>query len=287
MNPILKWGGVALGALVAIGLVATGYDYVASEAVIGRTYPPRAATFHAVADARSIARGAHLAIVTGCVDCHGPRLTGKRFSDVPDSEIWSRNLRLLARSFSDADFERAIRQGIRPDRQSVVIMPSNAYATMTDRDLNDIVAYLRSLKPEGSPTPEPRYGLVLRGILVAGKLKTTLDYARGDTPSLDLGPRYTRGRQLAAIACAECHNTNLGGARPDSFFKTPDLSLVAAYERADFVKFMRTGKAAGGRELATMSGVARIRFVHFSDDEISALYDYLVARGQKLADTPS
>ena len=49
---------------------------------------------------------------------------------------------------------------------------------------------------------------------------------------------------------------------------------------------MRTGKAAGGRELKFMSPTARTRFAHFSDDEIAALYDYLAARGEKLSQSP-
>jgi hypothetical protein len=48
---------------------------------------------------------------------------------------------------------------------------------------------------------------------------------------------------------------------------------VVSYERADFVKLMRTGKAAGNRELPLMSATARARFRHFSDDELNAVYD--------------
>jgi mono/diheme cytochrome c family protein len=146
MHPVLKWSGAVAGVLLALALVGAGIVYVASEAVIARTYTPGAAAFTARADAGAVARGAHLAVVAGCTDCHGSDLTGKRFDDVPSATIWSRNLRELAPHFSDADFERAIRQGLRPDRTSVVLMPSFAYRTMRDRDLGDIVAYLRSLK---------------------------------------------------------------------------------------------------------------------------------------------
>jgi mono/diheme cytochrome c family protein len=281
MNPLLKWGGGAAGALLALALLGASYDYVASEAIIARNYQPRSVAFHAPSDRAAIARGAHLAVVTGCTDCHRADLTGQSFDDVPDSTIWSRNLTILAHEFSDTDFERAIRQGIRPDGHSVVIMPSNAYAAMSDRDLGDIVAYLRTLKPKGQATPEPRYGLMLRAGLIMGKLKSNRDYAKDDKPSLDLGARYAAGRNLAAVACAECHQTNFT-PRPDQFFATPDLSLVASYEKADFVKLMRTGKAAGDREVGFMSITARKRFSHFTDAEIDALYDYLAARGRKL-----
>jgi len=48
----------------------------------------------------------------------------------------------------------------------------------------------------------------------------------------------------------------------------------------------RTGKAAGNRELPLMSTVARVRFRHFSDGELNAIYDYLAARGRKLTGSP-
>jgi len=283
LKRFLKWAAYAAAALVALLVLGAGYLYFASEAMIAREYTPARVAFHAASasDAAAVARGAHLAVVTGCTDCHEKGLTGHWFDDVPDSKIWSRNLTILARQFTDAQFEAAIRQGIRPDGQSVVLMPSGEYAGMSDRDLGDIVAYLRSLKPKGDVKPEPSYGPVLRVGVLLGKLKTDRDFSKTDKPSLDLGPKYARGRYLAAIACAECHSSDFA-PRPDQFFNTPDLSLVAAYERADFFRLMRTGKAAGDREVGFMSRTARLRFAHFTDDEIDAIYDYLAARGRKM-----
>jgi len=283
LKRFLKWAAYAAAALLALLLLGAGYLYFASEAIIARAYTPARVAFHAApaSDAAAVARGAHLAVVTGCTDCHERDLTGHWFDDVPDSTIWSRNLTILSHQLTDAQLEAAIRQGIRPDGQSVVIMPSGEYRGLSDRDLADVVAYLRSLKPKGDVTPEPRYGLMLRAGLLMGKLKTDKEYSRTDKPSLDMGPKYARGRYLAAVACAECHSSDFA-PRPDQFFRTPDLSLVAAYDRADFFKLMRTGKAAGDREVGFMSRTARTRFAHFSDDEINAIYDYLAARGRKM-----
>ena len=41
---------------------------------------------------------------------------------------------------------------------------------------------------------------------------------------------------------------------------------------------MRTGNALGDRELPMMSGVARGRFAHLSDDEVRDLYAFLSER---------
>jgi hypothetical protein len=108
MKSIWKWSGVAAGVLLALAVMGAGYIFFASQAIIARDYQPERTAFHAPSDAAAVARGAHLAVVTGCTDCHLADLTGRQFSDVPDATIWSRNLTLLGHSFSDAEFERAI-----------------------------------------------------------------------------------------------------------------------------------------------------------------------------------
>jgi hypothetical protein len=44
---------------------------------------------------------------------------------------------------------------------------------------------------------------------------------------------------------------------------------------------MRTGVATGERQVGLMSQVARGRFVHFTDAEVDAIYDYLAARARR------
>ena len=56
----------------------------------------------------------------------------------------------------------------------------------------------------------------------------------------------------------------------------PALHLVGAYSAEDFTTLMKTGKAIGGRDLKLMNSVARWRYSRFTDDEINAVYDYLV-----------
>ena len=50
--------------------------------------------------------------------------------------------------WSDADIERAVRTGIRPDGTRLKPpMPYSSYATIGDRDMRALIAYLRSLPP--------------------------------------------------------------------------------------------------------------------------------------------
>jgi cytochrome c553 len=231
--------------------------------------------------AQAITRGQHFASVYGCADCHRHTLQG---TFIPNFGIASRNLTRLATTFSDADFDRAVRRGLRPESSSVAeFMPSDAFHYMADADMADIVTYIRSLKPAGEDIPFPSYDLKSRLGLLLGDFHMDQFWFGVQGPALDLGPRYARGRELAMAACGECHMTALTG--PPAFLpppRPPDLALVASYERADFIRLMRTGKAAGNRELPLMSATARARFSHFDDVELAEIYDYLVARGRKV-----
>jgi mono/diheme cytochrome c family protein len=276
----VKWSGIALGAVTGVALAALAYVYVASESIIERRFPLPPSHLQASMDAAAIARGGRLVQGYGCTDCHGKDLHG---AFIEDFAMTSRNLTRLAKDFSDTDFQHAIRAGLRPDGTSVAeTMPSDAFQYMPDKDLADIVGYIRSLPAAGDPVPEPSYGLKARYDLLSGGGKTDVMWFASQKPALDLGPKYARGRQLAMTACGECHTTTLQGAMPPGAGQPPDLSIVAAYDRGDFFKLMRTGKAAGNREAGLMSLTARKRFSHFSDDELAAIYDYLAARGQKL-----
>jgi cytochrome c553 len=280
MQRFWTWVGISLGGILVLALAAVAYVYVASERIIARTYPPPSSYIHASADPQVIALGAHLVRPYGCADCHRPSLQG---TYIADFGMQSRNLTRLAATFSDGDFDRAIRKGLRPDGTSVAeSMPSDAFQYMTDGDVTAIISYIRSLKPAGADVPAPGYDPKARLGILLGMKKMVRAWFPLQKPALDLGPRYARARQMAMTACGECHGTSLegqGGGPPPS---PPNLTLVASYERADFLKFMRTGKAAGNRELPMMSAVARVRISHLTDAELNALYDYLAARGRKL-----
>ena len=58
-------------------------------------------------------------------------------------------------NWTDAQIVLAIREGVRPDGSIVgVPMPTELYRHLSDRDVNAIVAYLRSLPPIEHKVPE-------------------------------------------------------------------------------------------------------------------------------------
>ena len=285
MRRILKWAGIVAAVPLGLAVLTIVYVLIASQLILDRAHVKRPDPIRAANGAAAIARGAHLASIGLCRDCHGRDLTGARF-DAPDTTIYARNLTALNASFSDADFDRAIRQGVRPDGKSLLVMPSSVFANLSDDEVASIIAYLRSLRPRGAASPDPGVGLLVRAFLAAGKYQTSADTAVGAGP-IDAGPRFAEGRHLAGTICAACHGSDLAGMPPGSFHPTPDLAIAAAYDRAAFHTLMRTGKAAGGREVGLMSRTARANFSAFTDAEIDAIYDYLVARSAVLAAGPS
>jgi len=284
MRGIWKWAAVAATSLAVLAVVAVAYVYLTSQQIIGRHYPLPPSHIHASTEPKVIALGQHLVRPYGCSDCHRPNLQGTYIADFGMS---SRNLTRLATTFSDADFDRAIRRGLRPDGTSAAeTMPSDAFQYMPDSDATAIVSYIRSLKPAGVDIPEPSYSLKDRWGFLRGMKKTTQGWFPLQKPALDLGPRYARARVMAMTACGECHGTSLEG-QGGAPHTPPNLTIVASYDRSDFRKFMRTGKAAGNRELPMMSAVARVRISRLTDAELNALYDYLSARGKKLTGSGS
>ncbi len=106
--------------------------------------------------------GAYLAGPLGhCTECHTPMIKG-HFDFANQLGRGGRTFRggrVVARNitphpddglgkWTDGQIKRAITHGVRPD--GIKLQPPMAYAmykTMSDRDLNALVAYLRSLKP--------------------------------------------------------------------------------------------------------------------------------------------
>jgi len=281
MKRVLKWAGIIVASLAGLIVLAIAYVFIASQRMLDRTYPKRPSAVHAASTPEAIAQGAHLAVVATCTDCHGKDLTGTLLP-VPGSTVYAPNLTVATNSLSDADIDRAIRQGLRPDGKSQWLMPSHGYASFTDEEAASITGYLRSLKPKGTASPAVRFGLEFRVALLSGILRPEAPESAHAAPPLDLGARYEEGRHLVQVVCGQCHGTNLSGTPPKDPVPAPDLQIVAAYDPGAFHSLLRTGKAVGGREVGAMSQIARKNLSSLTDDEIDATYDYLAARSKAL-----
>lgn len=278
MKRLLRWSGGILAGLVVIGSVAYGVVYIRSERVLQQTYDVPAVTVSVPTDPASIVEGRRQAIIRGCFgDCHGKEVEGQLMVDDPMiARIVAPNLTTAVRNYSDSQLAVLIRNGVRPDGRSLLVMPSEAFVDMSDEDLARIIGFLKSLPPVAGPGPSVLMGPLGRVGLATGKLNVAAQLiAQSVPPPAANDEEQVRGRYLARTVCSGCHGSDLRGAsNPD--FSSPSLEMVAAYSPEAFTQLMRSGEALGGRSnLTTMSIYAQKHLSVLTDAEIAALYSYL------------
>ncbi len=177
-----------------------------------------AATCFANAQSDLVKRGDYLVngILT-CGNCHTPKgpngdIMEKAFSgglswDEPPFKVTAPNITQDKETgigkYSDADIKKVLRKGIKPNGVPVaMVMPSGFYEIMTDRDLNAVVAYLRTIKPIKNKVPDPVYKMPQGHPIPPGGKKRYTEAMFSD--------RQKHGFYLVTIAhCMECH-TPLG-----------------------------------------------------------------------------
>ena len=272
------WRGLAGVALLFL-LILTPL-YAVSSAELGRQWPTEKVALVSAGDPGAVARGARLARLFGCVDCHGADLRGSKYFDDPMiARLWSANLTLLTPTWSDADFASVLRTGVSPQGRGLINMPSFALQRMNDQEIADVVAYLRGLPVGGPVRHRPSVGPIGRVGLITRQYQTqpamVADARRRPLP--DFGPAFAQGRSLART-CAECHGADLKG---DKMIPAPDLLIAASYSQGDFEHLLRTGIATNHRRLPLMSESAPKRFNVLTHDEIAALHAYLLKRAER------
>ena len=165
-------------------------------------------------------RGSYLInAVMACDLCHTPRgksglIMEKRFSggsqvwDTPAYTVRGTNItpdrETGIGAWSDEEIRRSLTDGVhRHGRPLSPQMPFAFYKILTPRDLDALVAYMRTITPVRNVVQPPVYKAAMHTELVPGAVKPFTEEALRDP--------VKRGFYLATIAhCMECH-----GRRPD------------------------------------------------------------------------
>lgn len=180
--------------------------------------------FTSLANAQSdlVKRGDYLVngILT-CGNCHTPKgptgdIMDKAFSgglswDEPPFKVTAPNITQDKETgignWTDAQIKTLLRTGVKPNGvHGAMVMPTGFYHIMTERDVNAVVAYLRTLKPIKNKVPDPIYKMPQVEHVLPG----------GETPYTEamLGDKLKKGVYLATIAhCMECHTPMEKGVR--------------------------------------------------------------------------
>ena len=280
---ILRYFGLGLTALLLVVLVGAGYVFVAGGRALEASYDGVGHDLTVPTDSVAIAEGGRLARLWGCLGCHDrDGGGGEVFVETPlGDRVVAPNLTRVAREYSVAELEGAIRHGVAPDGRGLVVMPSPMFARASDEDVAKVIAHLRALEPVPDTVPQTRFGLLARFLAVQDAVSTAAEDIDHDAPhgtSPDsLSPAsaptdtLTLGRYIARTSCTECHGPDLRGDDGD----TPDLRIAAAYSADQFRRLARKGIALDGTERELMTTIARTRMSFLTDDEIAALHTYL------------
>ena len=226
--------------------------------------------------------GLRVATRVGCNGCHDKGGRGDVFhEDKEQGRIVAPNLTKRRHLYDDAGLAALLREGKTHDGHVPWGMPIKMFQHLSDREIRDITAWLRTTPAIENPDlPEGRWSDALATSIKDGTHPWLTDLkpdpGNEPPPTPPVEP-LALGKHLAMTTCGECHGWDLNGFDGDA---APSLVVAKAYTPEKFVRLMRTGEIAmGGKSRSgLMSSVAAYRFSVLTDAEIGALKLYLDSR---------
>jgi mono/diheme cytochrome c family protein len=287
MKKILKIIGIGVASIVALMVVAVGAVFVISESRMGQTFNVPAAPIAVPSSPEAIAEGQRIATYRACSDCHGEDLGGKVFLDGPIGFAMGSNLTAgqggIGKTYTDADFARAVRHGVRPDNKGIVIMPSTDYYNMSDTDAGYLIAYMRSLPPVDREHKPSQMGLLFRALYVFGQVPlVSAELIDHQAKYAEPTPAVTNefGEYLSKT-CTGCHTaTFAGGPIPGRPANSPHAANLtpagnmSQWTEQDFITLIRTGARPNGTQIDN-GDMPWQSFAKMNDTELKALFMYL------------
>ena len=226
--------------------------------------------------------GLRVATRVGCNGCHGEDGGGRElWENKGKYHLYSPNITRKRELYDDAGIKAFLREGRTHDGHPVFGMPIVMFQHLSDREVRDITAWLRSLPAvpdheKATTWMSPEVAAQLK----AGTFQEAIDWgAHAGVSGPDAPPteQLALGKHLAMTTCTECHGSDLNGWPDDA---PPPLIVAKAYSMENFMRLMRTGITANGKESASglMTLVGRGRASAMTDDEVRALKLYLDSR---------
>lgn len=290
MKNVIKWIGIVLGGLVALVVIVLIVLVVIGNGRYGKAYALPSLSVTVPTDSASVQRGKHFAeAIVGCVGCHEKDLGGGTafMDDAAVGKVYAANLTSgkggIAKQYSDEDWVRAIRHGIGKSGKPLAIMPSNWYYFVTNRDLGDTIAYIKSAKPVDREVPATSIGFMGSILLATGGFPTfpaDLINHTGERPDATreaISADY--GLYLSRIgACRECHGASLTGGKPPEpdAPNAPDITPAALgkWSETEFLRTLRSGVRPDGKQ---MNRFMPTEFGGMTNNELKALWMYLLS----------
>lgn len=275
-----------LAAVVVLIAVAAAFVFWKSNSLLKRKYTVTATAPAIPTGAAALERGHHLANTRGCLHCHGEDLGGaKVIEDGAMGRLYGPNLTRgrggLKADYPDSNYVVALRHGVGSDGRGLFLMPSTDFQNLTESDMGDLIAYIKSVPPVDRDTVPLALGPVSRALFVAGKIKVAadvIDHANVRAAEVQPGVTAEYGKYVAAN-CTGCHGETFTGGKidigppdwPHAANLTPAGNL-AKWSEADFLKTLRTSTRPDGTKL---NPVMPAGFGQMNDTELKAIFVFL------------
>jgi mono/diheme cytochrome c family protein len=249
-----------------------------------------------------VERGDYLVnTIMTCQNCHTPKgptgdIADKAFSggpswDEPPFKVTAPNITQDPETgigkWSDAEIKTLLRTGVRPNGVPIAaVMPTGFYHIMTERDLDAVVAYLRTIKPIKNKVPDPIYHFAAPAQTPPG----------GEKPYTEamLKDKLKNGFYLATIGhCMECHTAlgpkghdfaadyGRGGMEfPGPWGKSVSRNITSSkakglgeWSDAEIKRAITTGVSRDGSHLKPPMGFPY--YAHMTDSDLADVIAYL------------
>ena len=246
--------------------------------------------------------GEYLAKAAGCVGCHtedkdgAVPFAGGRALKTPFGTFYGPNItpdkKAGLGNWTEADFLRALRLGERPDGSNFFpAFPYPSFTKITDGDMRDLWAYLRTLPPSATPSREHDLWFFFGWRWLVSIWKWFYFTPGAFTNIPGASEMVNRGAYLVQALghCGECHTPRnfLGGPKSDRYLaggKGPDgksvanLTPTALQKQSDkeIKDFLVTGLTAEGDVPAeSMGEVIKNTTSQLTPADLDALIAYL------------
>lgn len=235
-----------------------------------------------------------------CGNCHTPKgptgdIMDKAFSgglswDLPPFKVTAANITQDKETgigtWTDADIRKLLRTGVRPNGVPIAsVMPTGFYGIITDRDMDAIVAYVRTIKPVKNKVVAPIYNFPAPPQVLPGTEKPYTEAMLDD--------KLKRGFYLSSIGhCMECHTPMVKGRHdwadlgrggfefPGPWGVSTSRNITAskakglgAWSDAEIKHAMTTGVAKDGEKLKPPMGYHY--YASMTDDDLDAVIAWL------------
>ncbi len=277
-----RWTFLVLLAAVLLFVLVTEYAAPAIRSA-GHSAPD---TGHSV-NAVQVQRGAYLARIGNCAQCHtrrgGPTYAGGDALQTPFGQVYAGNITPHASAgigaWTAADFWRSLHHGIAPNGRVLnPAFPYTSYTRVSRVDSDALFAYLQTIPPIATPNKAHAVSWPLgsQTAITAWRLLHFSAMDPADASADNATPSARRGAYLVQGLghCAECHTPRnaLGGLRhsaawagavmPDGQWYAPALNDsaqagLASWEASDIATLLTQGQHGNAYVAGPMADIVR------------------------------